>query len=54
MRQLIWDRVLEATGELVIKPIEDELELMYDSATADRLAQALRQCLDQPVKERVS
>jgi hypothetical protein len=33
-----------AIAELVLGRIEDELSLMYDTSTADRLAQALREC----------
>src|SRR5262245_42270268 len=37
-----------AIAELVFDDIEDEVGLMYDASTADRLVQALRQCFDRP------
>jgi hypothetical protein len=37
-----------ATAEVVLDPIEEEVGLMYDAQTADRLVQALRQCFDKP------
>ena len=38
-----------ATTELVLESIEDELDLMYDTATAGRLSHALRQCSNRPI-----
>ena len=37
-----------ATAELVLDPVEGEVDLMYDDETADRLVQAFRQCFDRP------
>ena len=41
----LGDRAIAA---LVLDPIEEEVGLMYDAQTADRLVQALRQCFDRP------
>jgi hypothetical protein len=35
-----------ASAQLVFKLIEEEIGLMYDLQTADRLMQAFRQCFD--------
>jgi hypothetical protein len=37
-----------ATDGFVLDSVEEEVGLMYDEQTADRLMHALRQCLDRP------